>query len=133
MTKREWRLSTRHDEYRQAVLNAKWDGYELMAVSAPPSISWQVDGRIDGFERYFPMIDFNGIRAFLAQAGTAVPWVWLGQFDPLPEGMTSHWRISLDTATPDLTMRMRPSNDEARYLASRAFQPYDPYASGRRR
>ena len=133
MTKREWRLSNTHNDYRDAVLDAKWHGYELMTVSAPLHISWQVDGRIDNLARDFPMIDFTGIRAFLAQTGKTVPWVWLGQLDPLPAGMRSHWRISLDTATPDLTMRMRPGHFPARYLASRAFQPYDPYASGRRR
>jgi hypothetical protein len=119
MARRSWRLGNTHTEYLDAVLDARWYGYELMTVRAAPSISWQVDGRIDDFERHFPMIGFNEIRAFLAQTGKTVPWVWLGQLDPLPEGMKSHWRISLDTATPDLTMRMRPSHFPARYLASR--------------
>ncbi|MFC0543261.1 hypothetical protein [Kutzneria chonburiensis] len=133
MAKREWRLSNTPTEYRDAVLNAKWYGYELMSLSAPLHVNWQVDGRIDNVARDFPMIDLNEIRAFLAETGKTVPWVWLGRLEPLPEGMKSYWRLSLDTATPDLILRMRPSHFPGRYLASRALQPYDPYASGRRR
>ncbi|HEY0499815.1 MAG TPA: hypothetical protein VGD48_28975 [Kutzneria sp.] len=119
MAKRSWLLSTTMVEYLDAARDAAGRGHELITVAGTPDISWHADGRIDYFERRFPMIDFDDIRIFLAQTGPTASWVWLGQFDPRPEGMKSYWRISLDTAGAGLTMRMRPSHFSARYLASR--------------